>query len=210
MPAAVKSARTYTTKLRQEQAGLTRQRVLDAAKTLFVARGFGAVTMQEIAAEARVAYQTVYAQFGNKLNLALELCASEFPHIGPTVGLLVAARDRDDPEAWLRMIGTFARRLYEPCAEILRFMRESGDPDLLARYNEIQAGRMERLRDLGPQLERTGRLRPTLTPTQAVELVWMLAGPETFEGLVLDQGWNPDHFEAWLNSTLVELLLAPR
>ena len=210
MPTAVKGRRPYSTKLRAEQAELTRQRVLDAARVLFVRDGYADVTMQAVASEARVAYQTVYSQFGNKLQLALELCASEFPHIGPTVAQLVEARDRRDPEAWLRMMGTFARQLYEPCAEILRFMRQSGDASLIERYDEIQAGRMHHLKDLGPQLEKSRRLRRGLTAGEAVELTWMLAGPETYEALVLGRGWKPQRFETWLNETLPTLVLKRR
>lgn len=105
--------------------------------------------MQDVAREAGVAYQTVFAQFGSKLQLALELCASEFPHVGQTVAMLANAREAGDPEAWLRTMGPFARRLYEPCAEILRFMRESGDPDLISRYKDIGAGRLQTPRRAG-------------------------------------------------------------
>jgi AcrR family transcriptional regulator len=205
--AAVKGVRAYTTTLRRQQAELTRRRVLEAARRLFVAGGYAEVTMQAIAREAGVAYQTVYAQFGNKLALALELCTSEFPHVGQTVNLLVQARDRGDPVAWLRLMGAFARRLYEPCAEILRFMRESGDPDLLSRYREIDAGRLGHLEDLGPQLESSGRLRPGLSAKEAVSLVWMLSGPETYERMVLNRKWTPARFEGWLGPALVQLLL---
>ena len=207
MARAVKRPRPYSTALRHEQADLTRQRVLAASRRLFVANGFSAVTMQAIAAEAGVAYQTVYAQFSGKLQLALELCSSELPHVGPTVGLLVQARDARDPLAWLGIMGAFARRLYEPCAEVLRFMRESGEAELLARYDEMQAGRMEKLEDLGPQLERSGRLRAGLKPEEAVEIVWLLAGPETYERLVLDRGWTPDAFERWLPQAVRDLVI---
>ncbi len=208
MPAAVKIGRAYSTHLRQEQADLTRKRVLAAARRLFVTSGYAEVTMQAIAQEARVAYQTVYAQFGNKLKLALDLCASEFPHVGPTVGRLVQARDRGDPEAWLGMLGAFARRLYEPCAEILRFMRQSGDQDLLARYREIESGRLKHLGDLGSQLEKAGLLRSGLSAKEAVAIAWTMTSPETYERLVLDQGWSPQAFESWLGPAIAQLVLA--
>lgn len=182
--------------------------MLEAARQLFIRSGYEPVTMQAIAREAGVAYQTVYAQFGGKLRLTLELCASEFPHIGPTVKMLVEAAERGDPEAWLRTMGPFARRLYEPCAEILRFMRQSGEPHLLARYEEIQTGRLERLKPLDSQLERSGRLRAGLAGREAVDAVWLLSGPETYERLVLDRGWTPASFEVWLSETLVEVVLA--
>lgn len=164
--------------------------------------------MQEIAREAGVAYQTVFSQFGSKLQLALELCASEFPHVGPTVAMLVQARDAQAPDAWVRLLGAFARRLYEPCAEILRFMRESGDPALLARFKEIEAGRLQLLADLGPQLEKARRLPPAMSAQAAVDLAWTMTSPATYELLVLDRGWSPDQFEGWLTAALTRLLLA--
>ena len=208
MEAPVKGKRPYDTKLRQEQAGLTRQRILEAARRLLIAAGYSQVTMQDVAGEAGVAYQTLYAQFGSKLQLALELCASEFPHVGQAVGKLAAARSAGDPERWLRTIGKFARFLYEPCADVLRFMRESGDADLLGRYREIERGRLEQLADIGPQLQRAGKLRDGLTPSVAVDIVWSLTGPETYAQLVLDRGWTPDHFERWLDAALVGLILS--
>jgi AcrR family transcriptional regulator len=204
----VKDTRPYRTALREEQAQLTRRRILQAARRLLVQRGYGQVTMQEVAREARVAYQTVFSQFGSKLQLALELCASEFPHVGATVAMLDEARDAGNPEAWLRTMGAFARKLYEPCAEILRFMRESGDPNLLSRYRKIDVGRLFRLGELGPQLAEAGRLRPGVSGKAAVDLVWSMSSPATYEKLVLDRGWTPEQVENWLGAALVELILA--
>ena len=194
--------------LREEQAQLTRRRILEAARRLFVEHGYSSVSMQEIARAAGVAYQTVFSQFGGKLQLALELCASEFPHVGQTVAMLVTARDAGDPEAWLRLLGTFARRLYEPCAEILRFMRESGDPELTSRLREIEAGRLQRLAPLGPQLEKAGNLRAGMSAQDAVDMAWSLTSPATYEQLVIDRGWTPDQFESWLGAALPALILA--
>jgi AcrR family transcriptional regulator len=207
--AAVKGQRkrTYSTRLRDEQAQLTRQRILEAARRVLVGSGYGQVTMQDLAREAGVAYQTVYSQFGNKVQLAQELCTVGFPHVGDTVALLDKARDANDPEAWLRMMGTFARQMYEPCADLHRFMRESGDPELLRRYKEVEASRLNRLAALGPQLERSGRLRPGLSGTDAVQLVWAMSDSETYAKLVLDQGWTPERFERWLGATLADLVL---
>jgi AcrR family transcriptional regulator len=208
VPARVKNDQPPRATLREEQAQLTRRRILEAARRLFVGRGYSSVSMQEIAREAGVAYQTVFSQFGGKLQLALELCASEFPHVGQTVAMLVTACDAGDPEAWLRLLGTFARRLYEPCAEVLRFMRESGDPELTSRLREIEAGRLQRLAPLGPQLEKSGLLRPGLSGQDAVDLAWSLASPATYEQMVLDRGWTPDQFEKWLGAALPSFILA--
>lgn len=208
MKLGVKDKSSERPPLREEQARLTRSRILEAARHLFVRGGYSTVSMQEIAREAGVAYQTVFSQFGGKLQLALELCTSVLPHVGATIATLVPAREAGDPEAWLRFLGEFARRLYEPCAEILRFMRQSGDPALIGRLNEIDVGRYQLLAELGPQLEQSGRLRPGLSGQAAVDVAWTLISPATYEQLVLDRGWTPDQFEAWLGAALPALILA--
>lgn len=209
MPTRVKTRRPYSTALRDEQAHSTRQRILDTARQLLVRGGYSQVTMQELAREAGVAHQTVYSQFGNKIRLARELIDSGFPHVAEGVAVLERARDAGDPEQWLRVTGTFARHLYGPCADLFRFMRESGDPQLMAHYREVAASRRQRFAQLGPQLERSGRLRPGLSGEDAIDVVWLMSSPETYEQLVLDRGWTPERFETWLGDALIELILVP-
>lgn len=120
----------------------------------------------------------------------------------------MAPHQVDNPRPELsHAVGAFARRLYEPCAAVLRFMRESGDPELISRQREIGVRRLQLLSDLGPQLEQTGRLRPGLSGRQAIDLVWAMAGPEVYEELVLDRGWTPQQFENWLGPAVVGLIL---
>src|ERR1700716_3325004 len=58
--------RTYSSPLRAEQAQATRRRILDAARTQFLDRGWTATTVKVIADAASVAPATVYAVFGTK------------------------------------------------------------------------------------------------------------------------------------------------
>src|SRR6185312_14047209 len=58
--------RRYESARRQEQARGTRLRVIDAARDLFVAKGYGRTTMADVAQRAGVATETVYAAFRNK------------------------------------------------------------------------------------------------------------------------------------------------
>src|SRR5688500_3804430 len=51
---------------RRERSRQTRRRIVDAATHLFVARGYVASTIEDVAAEAGVAVQTVYYVFGTK------------------------------------------------------------------------------------------------------------------------------------------------
>ena len=64
--ASVKSRRPYRSRLRADQAALTRLRILEASGDLFAERGYVATTVDAVAAHAGVATDTVYAIFGTK------------------------------------------------------------------------------------------------------------------------------------------------
>jgi AcrR family transcriptional regulator len=203
----VKAARSPGGDLRQAQIELTRQRILEAARRLLVRGGYSQVTMQELATEAGVAYQTLFKRFGNKVTLAMELIDTGFPHVAPVLAWLEEVGAAGDPVAWLRSMGTFSRRINEPCADLFRFMRESGDPTLLGRFKATEQHRRGRLAKLGPQLERSGLLRPGLSGSEAADIVWAMAGSEVYAKLVLDLGWTPERFECWLSEALVGALI---
>jgi len=186
---------------------LTRQRILEAARRLLVGGGYTQVTMQELAVEAGVSYQTLFKRFGNKVMLAMELIDTGFPHVAPVLAWLEEVGAAGDPVAWLRSMGTFSRRINEPCADLFRFMRESGDPTLLGRFKATEQHRRETLVELGPQLERSGLLRPGLSGSEAADIVWAMAGSEVYAKLVLDLGWIPERFESWLSEALVVALI---
>src|ERR1700704_962449 len=112
MAASVKRRRTYSTTLRREQAQMTRQRILEAARRLLISGSYSRVTMEEIAREARVAYQTVFSIFGSKLRLAQAMVETGWPHIEEALRLIEGARASGDAEVWLRTMATGAPRIF--------------------------------------------------------------------------------------------------
>ena len=60
------SERAYSSPLRAQQADATRRAVLSAARELFIAQGYGATTLDQIAARAGVSKPTVFSAVGNK------------------------------------------------------------------------------------------------------------------------------------------------
>jgi len=186
---------------------MTRERILGAARRVLLAGRYSRVTMEDIAREAGVAPQTIYAAFGTKLRLAQAMVDAGFPHVQEAFALVDRARASADPIDWLRTFATMQRRIFESCGDLIRFMHESGDPSLFARYEEIQRDRRERFRELGAALARSGRLRPSLTEDEAATIAWVLLGPDSFTQFVFDQGWTPDRFEEWACEALAELLL---
>ena len=198
--------RTYTSRLREEQAQQSRRRITETARSLFVARGYQEVTVAEIAEETGVAYQTVYAAFGTKLRMAQEVIWTTFDVAG--IYDLVAASTRSpDPEVWLRSAASIARLVSERLGSLLRFMQESGDADLLMEYRKVQGRRLEQEGELATLLNESKRLRDGLSRDEALDILWAMTGTELHQQLVEQRGWSGRRYETWLGNTLIQMLL---
>jgi AcrR family transcriptional regulator len=205
----VKARRSYNGALRKEQAQMTRGRILDAARRLLASGTYSSVTMEDIAREAGVSYQTVYGIFGTKQRLAQGLIEIGFPHVTDALKLFDQLDPAADPELGLRTSARVSRLIYELCADLLRFMRESGDPALLERYREREEQRLAGMiqHRVPDSLERSGRLRAGISPSEAVAVIWTLSGPDQYTDLVFQRGWTPSRYEEWLGDALINTLL---
>ena len=92
----------------QARAGQTRtarkrRAIVDAATTLFLAEGYLATSMDQIAAAASVSKQTVYKQFADKQSLFREIVTATVARVSNPVAEQVASlRDSDDLDTGLR------------------------------------------------------------------------------------------------------------
>lgn len=92
----------------QARAGQTRtarkrRAIVDAATTLFLAEGYLATSMDQIAAAASVSKQTVYKQFADKQSLFREIVTATVARVSDPVAEQVASlRDSDDLDTGLR------------------------------------------------------------------------------------------------------------
>ena len=59
------------------------------------------------------------------------------------------------------------------------------------------------------QLEKSGRLRAGISPSEAVAVIWALSGPDHYTLLVFERGWTPTRYEQWLGDALINMLLQP-
>lgn len=82
--------------------------ILEAATALFIARGYGAVSMDDVAQAASVSKPTIYNHFGDKAGLfrAAILATIDDTEAG-TSDMVLALAEADEPETGLRW---FARR----------------------------------------------------------------------------------------------------
>jgi AcrR family transcriptional regulator len=70
-----------------------RQKVLDAARALFVDKGYDAVTMRAIAENIDYSPTAIYVHFGDKEALLRELCASDFRALAKSLQRIAQIRD---------------------------------------------------------------------------------------------------------------------
>src|SRR6185437_3259679 len=119
-----------------KQAQRTRQAILTAARGLFIARGYGATTIEAIARKAAVSVQTVYAAFGSKRRMLIALldrmaADADLPRLERE--LAVAA---GDPRRQLRDLLAFTGRFYASGRDLIDLARTvSGvEPDLAVMW----------------------------------------------------------------------------
>jgi len=211
MRSGVKTSRNYDATFRKQQAQATRSRILEASRRLLARGTYSTLTMADIAAEAGVAYQTVYSIFGTKVRLAEALVEGGFAHIPDALRMFDAMFESPDPEQWFRTASRATRRILEPCADLARFIRESGDPGLLADYQRREQTRYVAIARSGlvDRLVKSSRLSAQLSPSEAVAVIWAMSSADLYNQLVFGQKWSPARYEEWLADTLMKAVLKP-
>lgn len=191
--------------VRAERASMTRNRILAAARAGFARQGYGATTLREIAEEAGVAVQTVYAVYGSKANIlrALRLALRDDAGADAAFG---AALLETDPRQALALFARSIRLRWEAGHDIVATHVEAASIDPAVR-DEVAAILAVRRRGIG-ELARAiaGRLPEGPDAAWIGAVIDALTLAEMYAELVQVQGWSPDAYEAWLADALVRLL----
>jgi AcrR family transcriptional regulator len=201
--------RSYRSPRREAQARRTRERIIDAARHLWVERGFGATTMEAVAAEAGVAVQTVYGAFGSKGAILTALLGRLESEAGGET--LMRELRVATPRRQLALVAAFNRRLFQGGADIIAIALGSTavDAEVAAWAAEGDRRRREGQAHVVAGWHAAGALRPGTGPAEARDVLYTLTSPEVFLLLVKAGGWPPGRYESWLDRTLSTLLLKP-
>jgi AcrR family transcriptional regulator len=203
--------RPYRSARRAEAADDTRARILAAAIRLFVEKGYGKVTVNDIAREAGVAVPTVYTSAGGKTAILATIIdeAVRDPVVEQTLAAVRRARDprevidvtangtRVDNERYhdIIQVNRTASAVDESAAEILEASNRA--------YRQALAVAAARLREMGA-------LREHLTDERATDLLWFYFGLQSWHTVVAVAGWTWDDAEDWLREQAAVALLTPR
>ncbi len=196
------TSRPYRSTLREEQAQETRLRIRKSARRLFAAQGFTGTTITQIADDAGVAPQTIYAVFGSKSAIVGEMLQDleTSADIDAWVAKMVA---EGDPHRQLRIFVSMNRTLFEKGAPILRAaMAARSEPEVAALIERGDGSRRVGTTQLTQIWSRQEALREGLKPTDAAELLWLLTSVEQYLLATDGLGWSPDHYEQWLGDLL--------
>jgi AcrR family transcriptional regulator len=201
----------------QARTRLARSAVVEAARTLFLERGYGATTIEAISAVSDVPPATVYRLFSSKRGILKALL--DVSIVGDDESVALADRPPvrsvltdPDPEDQLAGLVGVAAQVNSRTAPIYRILvsAASSDPDAAALLDDLARQRQEGQGLIARSLARAGALRPELRERAAADIIHALMSPEVYGLLVVDRGWRPERYERWLTGILVDQLLPRR
>ena len=153
-------------KVRGARTKNTRNKIVTAAAELFVVDGYHATTLEQIAARAGVAVQTVYFHFGNKRSVLKE--AVDVAAVGddePIAMLdrpwLEEARAEPDPRKVIELWTRYGRSIVTRVGPIMRVVRDAAavDPEMAEQWATNETQTAAAFRVLAEQLESMRALR---------------------------------------------------
>jgi len=209
--------RRYHSPQRQQQAQLTRRKLLDAARRLFSAQGYAATTLPAIAREAGVSPPTVTAVFGTKARLLSDLVSLMVR--GDAEPSPLAERPwwqamllEPDPQQQLTLHATNVRHIHERSADVAEIVRgaASADPEIASMLRQLAVGRLTDARMVAQSLDEKHALAIDVSVERAADLLWALCSHDLYRMLVVEQHWPPEDYEHWLASSLIRSVLDQR
>ncbi|HEX8804558.1 MAG TPA: helix-turn-helix domain-containing protein [Acidimicrobiales bacterium] len=214
MNAAVNPRRAYDSSRRREQARRTRLAVLDAARRLFLDRGYAGTTVAAVAGEAGTSVETVYKAFGNKPGLVKAVFDVAIVGDDEPVPLM----DREfvqrnmaepDPRVKLTAYGRHLAGVSVRANPIQLVVRDAAIADAGAAdvWRQLLEERLTGMTAFATHLAEGGHLRDGVDVDEARDVLWTYTSVDVWDLLVNHRGWPADRYGAWVGRQLVAALL---
>lgn len=220
MPSRVKplvaTPRGYDSTRRRAAADQTRRRILAAAQEQFLAHGYAATTVADVAAAAGVATQTLYSSVGGKAELLKQ--AVDVAIAGDDMPVSVSDRPfvdqihaEPDGRRKLALYARHLRRGLERGAGLDAVVRAAADADPVAAElrDALDAERVTGMRGLAGHLRSSGVLRRGITVERAADILSAHMDPRLYEWFVTYRGWTGRQYETWYTEVTAATLLRP-
>ena len=193
----------------------TRAAVVEAARTLFLERGYAATTIEAISDLSDTPQATVYRLFSSKLGILKGLL--DVSVVGDDEAVAMADRPQvrallsdQDPKSQLAGFAALVGGVMTRAAPVHRILADAArsDEDAASLLAEIARQRQEGQRRVARSLARSSSLRSGLRERDAADIIHALASPEVYGLLVFDRGWNGERYETWLKTILIDQLVS--
>jgi AcrR family transcriptional regulator len=178
----------------RERAAL-REKILDAARELFAAHGFEAVTLRKIAAAIEYAPAAIYGHFATKDELVRALCLRDFDQLNAEFARLLAVADplQRMAQAGLVFVHFAAEHPNHFRLMFLQHVVLPEDEEIRARKGDPARDGYAFLRQAVAQALYGGLLRPELTdPDLVAQTFWAgVQGVASIEIAFRNDPWVP-------------------
>jgi len=188
--------------------------VVDAARVLFLERGYAATTIEAISERSDVPPATVYRLFASKLGilkalLDTSIAGDDQPVAVPERADVTSLMAEPDPTTLLAGLAAVTTAINERTSDVYRVLASAAasDPAAAELLDEIRRQREQGQGRMARSLSRARALQPGLRERDAADLIHALMSPEVYRLLVGDRGWTPERYQLWLTRTLVQQLI---
>jgi AcrR family transcriptional regulator len=206
--------RPYVSGLREAQRRRTRRTVVEAARDLFVERGYAATTIDAVAEAAGVSRKTVFDACGGKAALLKD--AYDWAVVGddepvalserPAVRAIQASTEPADAlRQWVHLVCDVASRV-APIGTVL-VPAADADPEAADLKRKADRDRLAGAQRFVLFLAGLDGLREGLTRKAAADVCWVYMDPVLYHRLVVERRWPVARYEAFLHDALAAALL---
>lgn len=204
-----------STGLRAARVAETEERIIAAARTLFVRDGYAATTLTAVADAARVGHRTVYVRFGTKAELLkrvvdVAIAGDTRPIDVPHRDWYQAALSAPTLDERLELVTDGAAGLLARAGDVMAVAEqaEHAEPLLAEAARAGRAATRDLLRQFFTALHDDGLLPANLDLDWLSDTAGVLSHAKTYLLVRETLGWTVEQYRAWLRTTLHRLIIA--
>lgn len=205
-------SRTYNSPIREEAARVTRDRIRDAAATLFTTHGYVGTTVRHVAERAGVAGRTVFTVFpGGKAELfhsAYEDAVARSSALRDSGAMLDTVATTGVDRILDEMTSYSVDLLERAGALMLAAIESAGADDEMRKFaRSASTDTAANAMTIAEGLSAHGLLRPEVSVQQAADVLFTVVSPQVHALLRRECGWSVEAYRGWVTQTLRASLL---
>jgi AcrR family transcriptional regulator len=190
-------------------------RAISSAGTMFRERGYARTTVTAVAEAAGVSVETVYKAFGDKAHLLKGVF--DVAIVGDHAPVPMLQRDlvrriqaEPDPRRKFEIYGEHLAQAGPRAGPVQLLVRSAGagDPEVAAVWDQMTKERLNGMTEFARLFYEGKHLRDDVTLEEARDVLWTYTSVELYDLLVLQRGWTPERYGAWVARSLASALLA--